>query len=89
MRRLPPPRPSAGRAEAMRNKFPGTCYRCGGRVEPGDGHFERFTTTYAKWRMQHADCAIAYRGTEVGNSLPRGPSGGPAERAPHGEDWSR
>lgn len=44
----------------MRNKFPGTCYRCGLRVEPGEGHFERFN---GGWRTQHAQCAIDNRGT--------------------------
>ena len=64
----------------MRNKFPGACYRCGQRVEPGDGHFERDRAARI-WRTQHADCAIAYRGTEVGNSLPKGPRGGRSESA--------
>lgn len=44
----------------MRNKFAGTCYRCGGHVAPGDGHFERFNSG---WRTQHANCAIKFRGT--------------------------
>jgi hypothetical protein len=44
----------------MRNKYRGTCYRCGKTVEPGDGHFERFE---GRWRTQHADCAIELRGT--------------------------
>lgn len=44
----------------MRNRYPGTCYRCGSRVDPGDGHFERFRGT---WRTQHAACAIKHRGT--------------------------
>ena len=43
----------------MRNRFAGTCYRCGQRVEPGAGHFERHNRG---WRTQHAECAIAYRG---------------------------
>ena len=43
----------------MRNKFPGTCYRCGERVEANEGHFERFGHG---WRTQHADCAIIWRG---------------------------
>lgn len=42
----------------MRNKFPGVCYRCGQRVEAGDGHFERHDRG---WRTQHATCAIEYR----------------------------
>lgn len=44
----------------MRNRFPGTCYRCGGHVAPGDGHFEKFRLG---WRVQHAKCAIEFRGT--------------------------
>ena len=44
----------------MRNRYPGTCYRCGGHVEVGAGHFERFL---GGWRTQHADCAIKHRGS--------------------------
>jgi hypothetical protein len=43
----------------MRNQYAGTCYRCGEFVAPGAGHFERFK---GRWRTQHADCAIKYRG---------------------------
>lgn len=43
----------------MRNRYPGTCYRCGDLVAAGDGHFERFN---GGWRTQHATCAIACRG---------------------------
>jgi len=43
----------------VRNRYPGLCYRCGLRVEPGDGHFERLD---GGWSTQHAECAIAYRG---------------------------
>ena len=42
----------------MRNRYSGTCYRCGHRVAPGAGHFERHK---GGWRAQHAECAIAYR----------------------------
>ncbi len=45
----------------MRNRYPGTCYRCGGHVAAGDGHFERFR---GGWRTQHATCAILHRGTQ-------------------------
>lgn len=45
----------------MRNRFPGTCYRCGLRVEAGDGHFEKRGHA---WRVQHADCAIRWRGKQ-------------------------
>jgi hypothetical protein len=44
----------------MRNRYPGTCYRCGGHVASGDGHFERFK---GGWRTQHATCCIEFRGT--------------------------
>lgn len=44
----------------MRNRFPGTCYRCNQPVAAGEGHFERFGRT---WRVQHATCAIEHRGT--------------------------
>lgn len=47
----------------MRNKYPGICYRCGKRVEVGEGHFERVPGR--GWRVQHADCAIKYRGTKT------------------------
>lgn len=45
----------------MRNKFAGTCYRCGKKVEVGEGHFERHA---GKWRTQHAKCAIEHRHSE-------------------------
>jgi hypothetical protein len=44
----------------MRNKFPGTCYRCGEHVPAGDGHFE---LSRGKFRVQHATCAIQHRGS--------------------------
>ena len=43
----------------MRNRFAGTCYRCDKRCAAGDGHFERIGKT---WRVQHATCAIEFRG---------------------------
>ena len=43
----------------MRNRFPGPCYRCGETVEAGAGHFERIGRG---WRVQHAGCAIQFRG---------------------------
>ena len=43
----------------MRNKYPGSCYRCGERVEVGEGHFELLGR---KFRVQHATCAIKFRG---------------------------
>lgn len=56
----------------MRNKYPGTCYRCGLPVAPGEGHFELISNakrekwcTNAKWLLQHARCAILFRGTDT------------------------
>lgn len=46
----------------MRNQFGGQCYRCLGYVKPGEGHFERTPELERKWRVQHATCAIEYRG---------------------------
>ena len=43
----------------MRNRYPGTCYRCGEPVAAGEGHFER---NGRAWRTQHADCAIRWSG---------------------------
>ena len=50
----------------MRNKYPGQCYRCNMTVRSGEGHFQRVDR---KWLTQHAECAIKYRGTEVGVDL--------------------
>lgn len=57
----------------MRNSYPGTCYRCGKRVEDGQGHYERFSRRHRKkhpdapfninWLTQHVECAIEFRGT--------------------------
>lgn len=43
----------------MRNKHAGRCYRCGKMVDAGAGHFERFS---GGWRVQHAECAVRWRG---------------------------
>jgi hypothetical protein len=54
-----------------RNQYPGPCYRCNRMVGAGAGHYERHR---GDWRVQHADCAIAYRGKShvVGTGLPAG-----------------
>ncbi len=58
----------------MRNRFPGICYRCGGPVAAGDGHFEKVPGSRpTRWRTQHADCAIQHRGTKVGKTEPQQP----------------
>ena len=51
----------------MRNQYPGVCYRCGEMVPANEGHFEKITsrkrTSFCpKWRTQHTDCAIIWRG---------------------------
>ncbi len=60
-----------------RNKFKGTCYKCGLLVDVGTGHFERHNGT---WRTQHAlhpgygriTCAMAEKRTLVAqDSQPR------------------
>lgn len=60
---------------SRRNDYPGTCYRCGGIVDAHDGHYERTSrkvhlakwpqVTLPKWLLQHATCAVKYRGTAV------------------------
>jgi len=67
----------------VRNQFPGRCFRCGGRVEAGEGHFERVSIarlqalrlpviTKNRWLTQHADCAITWRGSNhsINNDAP-------------------
>lgn len=58
----------------MRNAHPGTCYRCGHSVQKGEGHFEKVGRSHrkkwgnrcvGKWLIQHAECAIKYRGTDT------------------------
>lgn len=58
----------------MRNEFAGTCYRCGEICEPKQGHFEKVSRAQRKkwgsqvtekWLVQHAECAVKYRGTDV------------------------
>lgn len=51
----------------MRNRYPGVCYRCNTRVEAGEGFFER--SENRGWKVQHAGCAIKFRGTDVGVDL--------------------
>jgi hypothetical protein len=43
----------------VRNRFGGTCYRCQEWCAPGEGHFEKYS---GGWRVQHASCAIRFRG---------------------------
>ena len=58
----------------MRNKFPGTCYRCGETVSAEAGHFERISNSQRRkwnaprlhgWLTQHIRCAIRFRGTNT------------------------
>lgn len=62
----------------MRNIHPGICYRCNKIVGAKQGHIERVVFDNAirsqiknKWRVQHAECAIKYRGTKKGKQLER------------------
>jgi hypothetical protein len=58
----------------MRNKYKGSCYRCGFEVKPYQGHFEKVTENQLKkygkavinkkWLLQHSECAIKYRHTD-------------------------
>ena len=55
----------------MRNRHPGTCYRCGLQVAKGAGHFERFQ---GGWRIQHADCCLKARtDSQPGQQAPNKP----------------
>jgi hypothetical protein len=54
----------------MRNKYPGTCYRCDRRVDAGEGHFERHG---GGWRTQHAHCAIQHRAIKRQAALEKQP----------------
>ncbi len=60
----------------MRNSYPGICYRCKQKVESGNGHFEKIPfeerkekKIYSKWRLQHSECAIKFRGTKIGKEV--------------------
>lgn len=37
----------------MRNRYPGTCYKCGKHVDVGFGFFERY---HGSWRVQCVKC---------------------------------
>jgi hypothetical protein len=57
----------------MRNDYPGICYRCKKTVNAREGHFELIPwkervekKIFQKWRLQHAKCAIYFRGTKIG-----------------------
>lgn len=55
----------------MRNKYPGICYRCGGRVDPGAGFFEKigpdqrrkWPAIFGTWHVQHDHCCSLFGGT--------------------------
>ncbi len=51
----------------MRNRFSGTCYKCGCHVPVGYGFFERCEGGRTKWRVQCVRCAD---GREVGPDDP-------------------
>ena len=59
----------------MRNRYPGTCYRCGERVEAGGGTVDYVSHVGATWPqlagyknimlIEHDACAITYKGTNT------------------------
>jgi ribosome-binding protein aMBF1 (putative translation factor) len=42
----------------MRNKYAGNCFRCGKRVWPGEGHFQRHK---GSWLVVCLDCVDKHR----------------------------
>lgn len=86
-----------------RNQYPGTCYRCGGHVAAGAGHFERMGAAQRKkwnipfdlsdlrygsrWLTQHAECAITYRGTDIHYIYNPDPELTPAFDRQHTEEY--
>ena len=53
----------------MRNKYAGTCYKCGETVAPGAGHFER---KEGRWLTIHVSCVIEQR-KEKSRATPTSP----------------
>jgi hypothetical protein len=58
----------------VRNRFAGTCYRCGGHVAKGRGELERVTpeqyrmwplTAKTRWLLVHGSCQIRFMNTDV------------------------
>lgn len=57
------------------NQFAGTCYRCGGTVEAGEGLFQYENCPGVRWRqmrfqrnmklIEHKDCHTRFFGTDV------------------------
>lgn len=52
----------------MRNKYPGTCYRCGRRVGVNEGYFQLGRKNInvkimGTFLVQHVECSIKYSGT--------------------------
>lgn len=42
----------------MRNRYAGSCFRCGKTVGVGEGHFERCGN---HWKVQHVECVFENR----------------------------
>lgn len=57
----------------MRNKYPGTCYRCGKHTAKGEGHFERYR---GGWRVHCAPCARMNHKAKQIEALPSAPPSG-------------
>ena len=59
---------------SLRNDRTSTCYRCGGRADPGTAYLEKMDrarlqklgappTVREGFKVQHFECAAKYRGT--------------------------
>ncbi|WP_288191253.1 hypothetical protein [uncultured Veillonella sp.] len=59
----------------MRNNFAGTCYFCGKKVYPREGHFEKNVLGVGtrRWLLIHAECVFKQRKLKekYGNALIR------------------
>ena len=70
----------------MANKYASVCYRCGQRIEVGEGVFEKVSAAQARkwpgrllsrWLTQHHECATKWRGTTQHyrfNDMRKGPA---------------
>ena len=57
------------------NRYPGTCYRCGGSVPAGEGEMTLESFPGQRWAVfrgqrnhylvEHPECAVKYAGTNV------------------------
>lgn len=52
----------------MRNRYPGTCYKCGRPFSTGFGFFERY---HGSWRVQCVECCDGRRVKETDREVQR------------------